>query len=356
MNTLARIENEVPLAPLTTLGVGGSARKLWRIGSVEEARKAVDWWLGTPEAQRLPLLALGGGSNLLVSDSGFPGIVLKMENRERDVTLDGAVVTVRVGAGTVWDEFVEDTVLQGWAGVECLSGIPGSVGASPVQNIGAYGQEVAETIRLVEGIDLHTGKSFSYTNSECQFAYRDSHFKRSKGRYLITSVTFELRVDGTPTIRYRDLQERVKEQEITTLTELRKLVIEIRKSKSMVYDPSDPNYRSAGSFFTNPIVSQETADRIRASLPKGTELVSFAAGPGRVKLSAAWLIAQSGFSKGYKIHPDARAGLSTNHVLALTNRGGAKTADLLELCGHVQQVVSDRFDIELTPEPIFVGF
>lgn len=358
MDTLIATEKMVSLAPLTTLELGGAASELVRITSSGQAAEVVRWWRALPADSRSPLLPLGGGSNLLVSDSGFRGLVLKMENREFEVLEESeSRVVVRVGAGMIWDDFVARAVKEGWAGVECLSGIPGSVGAAPVQNIGAYGQEVAEVVLAVQGIDCDTGEPFERDNSECEFCYRDSYFKRSeRGRYLITAVTFALRAGGEPTIRYQDLLKRCDERDAHTLDSVRGLVLEIRRSKSMVYDKTDQNHRSAGSFFTNPIVPEEVGDRIRAELEPATRFPCFPHGEGMVKLSAAWLIDNAGMGKGFRHRPDARVGLSTNHVLALTNRGGATSAELLELSAHVQRVVKERFGVTLVPEPVFVGF
>lgn len=358
MNTLIATQKMVPLAPLTTLDLGGPAAQLLAITSYGQALEVVNWWRDLPTEQRPELLPLGGGSNLVVSDLGFPGLVLKMENREIQVlNLEPDSVEVKVEAGVVWDDFVARCVTENWAGVECLSGIPGCVGASPVQNIGAYGQEVSETILRVDGINIQSGQGFRYSNEECRFSYRDSHFKRAgNGRYLITSVTFRLRPGGAPTLRYGELQQQAKANSIETLEELRALVLETRRSKSMVYDPNDPNHRSAGSFFTNPIVSSGLADEIAGSLEPGLSMPRFPAGAGMEKLSAAWLISHCGLPKGFKCRETSRVSLSTKHVLALTNRGGATTAELLELSAHVQGAVRDRFRVELAPEPIFVGF
>lgn len=349
------VERQVPLAPFTTLSVGGPAEQLVRIQRPEQAEALVAWWMSLPESSRPALLPLGGGSNLLVSDSGFSGLVVKMENSGLEVLEQSAEgVHLKVGAGMVWDALVAETVARGWGGVECLSGIPGCVGAAPVQNIGAYGQEVAETIVRVDGFDLGQGHAFSYSNAECEFAYRDSRFKQAGlGSYLIVSVEFRLRPGAEPTVRYRDLQERCRDRQVKTLPELRKLVLEVRRGKSMVYDPADENHRSAGSFFTNPIVEAAVAERLVAE----TGMPRYPAGSeGLAKLSAAWLIEQSGLPKGFKLHPQARVGLSTNHVLALTNRGGASAAELVELARFVAEKVRSKFGVELVPEPVLIGF
>jgi UDP-N-acetylmuramate dehydrogenase len=351
---LLPVERQVPLASLTTLGVGGPADQMVRLAESRQAAALVAWWQGLAPAQRPPLLPLGGGSNLLVSDGGFRGLVLKMENAELQVLAEQADrVRVKVGAGMLWDAFVAETTARGCAGVECLSGIPGCVGAAPVQNIGAYGQEVAETIVAVEGFDLSDGRPFSFSNPECGFSYRDSFFKQAGlGRYLIVAVTFELRPGGAPAVRYGDLQERCRDRQVSSLQEVRDLVLEVRRGKSMVYDRSDPNHRSAGSFFTNPVVDAETAQRLAAE----TGMPRYPARAGQEKLSAAWLIEHSGLPKGFKPHPEARVGLSTNHVLALTNRGGASAGELLELARLVTEKVRSRFGVELVPEPVLIGF
>lgn len=351
-----RIEREVPLAPLTTLDVGGPARELIRVTDRAMAGELVRWWLEQPSQSRPRLLPLGGGSNLLIGDHGFEGLVLKMENREFEILSQSPQsVEVRVGAGMVWDELVALSAEKGWAGIECLSGIPGCVGAAPVQNIGAYGQDVSETIVEVEGYHLVDGSAFRFSNEECEFAYRDSRFKRApRGSFLITAVTFRLRPGGQPTLRYKDLQERCQQEQVSDLTRLRELVLEIRRSKSMVYDTADPNHRSAGSFFTNPIVDEAFAHQLEQSLEDGLRLPRYPAGEGKVKLSAAWLIQHSGLPKGFKMEASDKVGLSTKHVLALTNRGGATAGELLKLAAFVQQRVQERFGVELVPEPVFV--
>lgn len=347
-------EQDVPMAPMTTLEVGGTAHRLVRLPSEAAAHALVEWWTALPPEQRPALLPLGGGSNLLVSDGGFPGLVVKLENQTLEVlSQEPERVRVRVGAGLTWDDFVEQACRHAWAGVECLSGIPGSVGAAPVQNIGAYGQEVAETLVAVEGYDLETGRWQRFSREECGFAYRDSRFKRAGlGRYLLLAVELELRPGGAPTVRYKDLQERSQERRVETLLELRELVLEVRRSKSMVYDRRDPNHRSAGSFFTNPVVPREQA----AELVARTGMPCYPAGPDTSKLSAAWLIEHSGLPRGFRPHPEARVGLSTNHVLALTNRGGASAQELWELAQLVQEKVWSSYAVRLVPEPVLVGF
>lgn len=336
------------LKNLTTLEVGGPARDIVTVSHCEQALSHVR----SARERGWPWLVLGGGSNLLVADAGFPGLVLRWDNQDFEVLEQaGSDVVVRVGGGTVWDEFVARTVQNGWAGVECLSGIPGRVGAAPIQNIGAYGQEVAETIVACHVLDMDSGEERRVEADECEFSYRMSRFKGDwKGRYLVTSVEFRLRPGGQPGVRYKELQQKMG-SDTPSLAEVRETVLRIRRTKSMVWDPTDPNHRSAGSFFVNPIVSADTAQRLLAEHPAMPHWPG--AGPDRVKLSAAWLIENSGFPKGFVLGP---AGLSSNHVLALINRGEAQAADLLRLAARVRGGVSRQFGVDLHPEPEFVGF
>ncbi|ODT74864.1 UDP-N-acetylenolpyruvoylglucosamine reductase [bacterium SCN 62-11] len=337
----------VSFRDLTTLEVGGEASRFADVSSCEQAmthyRQAI--------SDGVPVLVLGGGSNMLVSDAGFPGLVLRWQDRRLEVLEESAQqVVVRVGGGWVWDEWVAETVARHWSGLECLSGIPGLVGAAPIQNIGAYGQEVAGLIRACWVLEWKSGEEIRLTGEECRFGYRDSRFKQDwKGRYLVTSVEFVLRPGGAPDLRYKELQQRMEGREVTPV-EVRRTVVEIRRSKSMVWDLSDPNHRSAGSFFMNPIVSSELADKLSQEFP---QMPGWPAGEGRTKLSAAWLIERSGFPKGWGEGP---AGLSSNHVLALINRGGASAADLLRVAATVRRGVLERFGVSLHPEPEFVGF
>ena len=337
----------VSFRDLTTLEVGGEARRFADVSTCDQAltlyRQA--------RAEGLPVLVLGGGSNMLVSDQGFPGLVLRWQDRRLEVLEESAEqVVVRVGGGWVWDEWVAETVARHWSGLECLSGIPGLVGAAPIQNIGAYGQEVAGLIRACWVLDWESGEEIRLEGAECAFGYRDSRFKKDwKGRYLVTSVEFKLRPGGAPVLRYKELQQRMEGREASP-AEVRRTVLEIRRSKSMVWDPADPNHRSAGSFFMNPIVESSVAERLAADFEG---MPSWPAGAGRVKLSAAWLIERSGYPKGWGEGP---AGLSSNHVLALINRGQARAADLLRVAGAVRRGVLERFGVPLHPEPEFVGF
>ncbi|MFN8606891.1 MAG: UDP-N-acetylmuramate dehydrogenase [Vulcanimicrobiota bacterium] len=337
----------VSFRDLTTLEVGGAARRFVDLLTCQQALEEY----GRARAQGWPVLVLGGGSNMLVSDQGFDGLVVRWLDRSLDVLAETADrVLVRVGGGWVWDEWVAEAVARGWAGLECLSGIPGLVGAAPIQNIGAYGQEVAGLIRACRVLEWESGQEVRLTGAECAFGYRDSRFKRDwKGRYLVTSVEFELQPGAVPQLRYKELQQKMQGKPLT-LSEVRQTVLEIRRSKSMVWDPADPNHRSAGSFFMNPVVDAQQAQALAARFP---EMPGWPSGEGSTKLSAAWLIERSGFPKGWGEGP---AGLSSNHVLALINRGGARAEDLLRLAGQVRRGVQAQFGVSLHPEPEFVGF
>ncbi|HUP50795.1 MAG TPA: UDP-N-acetylmuramate dehydrogenase [Thermoanaerobaculia bacterium] len=337
------IEENVPLAPLTTIGIGGPARYFTRVTTVDELGRALDW----AREGKLPAFILGGGSNLLISDDGFPGLVIHLGLRGVTVESEGDYATVKVAAGEPWDSFVETAVERGWAGIECLSGIPGSTGAAPIQNVGAYGQEVSETIIRVEALDRTTGRVTSFTNRECRFAYRSSRFKNDEpGRYIVLNVTFRFQRGGAASVRYQELQRYLDERggSAAELAAVRDAVIAIRRRKGMVIDRGDPDTRSDGSFFMNPIVPA-------GALPE--EAPSFPAGDGMVKLSAAWLIEQAGFQKGFTL---GNVGLSSKHTLAVINRGGGTAREVCELVEMIQERVRQRFGIELHPEPNFIGF
>lgn len=331
------MQRNVALGPLTTLGIGGPARFFLTARSVDEVREAVEW----ARSNGAPLLVLGGGSNVLIADEGFDGLVLHLELRGIDAGEDGLV---QVAAAEPWDQVVAMAVGRRWAGVECLSGIPGSTGATPIQNVGAYGQDVSETIVAVEVFDRSNGRVTSLSSADCRFEYRSSVFKNeAKDRYIVLSVTFQLRPGGAPSVRYPELQQAVGEG--ASLQQVRDAVIAIRRRKGMVIDPADPDTRSDGSFFMNPIVSRE-------KLATLGEVPHFPAGEN-IKLSAAWLIEHAGFHKGF-VH--GNAGISSKHTLAIINRGGATAHEVLELVRMIQDGVREKFGIELQPEPNFIGF
>lgn len=338
-------KEQVPLGPYTTMGVGGPARYFYEPQTVE----ALQWCLQWAGDKDVAVLILGGGSNVLASDQGWAGLVLRLDLQGLIVLEEGPAPLVRVMAGVDWDELAEETVSRGWAGLECLSGIPGKCGAAPIQNIGAYGQDVSETIEKVGVLDLATLKPDELDNEACQFTYRHSIFKgRARGRYVITHVDFRLRADGVPTIRYPDLQNRLSPD--ATLQQVRDTVLQVRRGKSMVFDVEDPNSHGCGSFFTNPILDDAAYARFAEKAPGGHP--HFPADDGGVKLSAAWLMDHAGFKKGYG---DGPVGLSGNHCLAIVNRGGGTAADVLALVKEVQAGVRKAFGVELVPEPVILS-
>ncbi|HEX7149987.1 MAG TPA: UDP-N-acetylmuramate dehydrogenase [Thermoanaerobaculia bacterium] len=345
------LQQNVPLAPLTTIGIGGPARFFLRATSVDELREALAW----AQEHGHAVFILGGGSNLLISDDGFDGLVIQLELRGITVeSEDAEFVMVKANASEPWDPFVAFTVEHGWAGVECLSGIPGSTGATPIQNVGAYGQDVSETVVRVEALDRTTGLVKWFTNWDCRFGYRASVFKNyERDRYVVLSVTFRLRRGGEATIRYPDIQKYLDEHQIEKLdlVGVREAVIAIRKRKGMVIDASDPDTRSDGSFFMNPIVTPEQYEEF-AKRP-GTERAPHFPSDGDVKLSAAWLIEHAGFHKGY-VH--GNVGLSSKHSLAVINRGGGTAREVVELVQLIQGKVREAFGVEIHPEPNFIGF
>lgn len=337
----------VSLRNFTTLEVGGEAHQFVAADTCQQAFEVAR----EARSQGLPVLVLGGGSNMLVADSGFPGLVLRWQDRTFEVLESSPqAVVVKVGGGWVWDEFVAVAVARDWTGLECLSGIPGQVGAAPIQNIGAYGQEVCQLIRACWVLDWESGQESRIEAADCRFGYRDSRFKGEwKGRFLVTAVEFVLQPGQPPRLRYKELQQQM-EGRPQTLAEVRQVVLAIRRSKSMVYDPADPNHRSAGSFFVNPVVAADCAQALVAEFP---QMPGWPAADGKVKLSAAWLIENAGFPKGWGVGP---AGLSSNHVLAVINRGEARAADLIEVARQVRTGVKARFGVVLHPEPEFIGF
>lgn len=348
------VEENRPLAPLTTLGIGGSARWFVEATTEQDIAEAATW----AQKKNTPLFVLGGGSNLLVADAGFDGLVLHVALKGVDVRESAASPGERiyeVAAGEDWDGCVRRTVEDNCAGLECLAGIPGTVGGTPVQNVGAYGQEVAPVIERVRVFDLAESSFAELSAAECGFAYRRSRFNTSdKGRYVVTRVDYRLRLGGAPTLKYADLQRAFPTDSSPTLKEVAEAVRRIRQSKGMLIVDGDPDCRSAGSFFKNPIVSEDQAGRV-ASVA-GAEPPQFSAGSGNkgcVKLSAAWLIERAGFTRGYA---SGRAGISRKHTLALINRGGATAAEILALAGEIRAGVATRFGVELQMEPVLLGF
>ncbi|MDA1361993.1 UDP-N-acetylmuramate dehydrogenase [Glycomyces luteolus] len=328
------------LSEYTTLRIGGRARELIEAHSSVEAVEAL-------RAAEGPTLVLAGGSNVVIGDEGFDGTVVVL--RGGGIAESGGVV--RVEAGQVWDEFVAWTVENGFSGVECLSGIPGSAGATPIQNVGAYGQEVAQTIAAVNVWDREKDEIRDWTPAECRFAYRQSAFKH-EDRYFVMSVDF--RLESSPLsqpVAYAELARRVGVEvgERVPLAEARKTVLGLRRGKGMVLDENDHDTWSAGSFFTNPIIDEHVYHELAEKA--GGEPPHWNVGD-QVKVSAAWLIGAAGFEKGYR---RGNVSLSTKHTLALTNRGGASATELLALASEVADRVEQDFSIRLHPEPVMVN-
>jgi UDP-N-acetylmuramate dehydrogenase len=343
------------LADYTTLGLGGPA-KAFALASTEEA--LIDA-VRAADAAGEPVLLIGGGSNLVISDAGFDGTVVHVNTRGVRYGADGdGCLDVTVAAGEDWDDVVAATVTEGLAGLECLSGIPGRAGATPIQNVGAYGQEVAEVITTVRVFDRLTSQTSIIPNEQCQFRYRTSMFKSAGPRYVVLGVTFGLaRESRSMPVRYAELalELGVRMGERAGVGEARSAVLKIRARKGMLLNPGDPDSRSAGSFFTNPVLSAEQFAQVAAAArAAGAGVVpQFNAGDGQVKVPAAWLIEHAGFTKGHGAPGPAR--VSSKHTLALVNAGDATTADVLALAREIRDGVRSAFGVTLEPEPILVG-
>ncbi|MDP9443396.1 MAG: UDP-N-acetylmuramate dehydrogenase [Actinomycetota bacterium] len=335
-----------PLSERTTLRLGGPAARLVEAGTDDDLVSAV----AVADTAGEPLLVLGGGSNLVVADDGFPGTVVAVSTRGMVADADRHHgVTVRVAAGENWDELVAAAVDGGWTGIEALSGIPGRVGAVPIQNVGAYGQEVADTIVSVHLWDRWHRMRRSLPASACGFGYRSSRFKADPHRFVVLEVTFRFGLGGLgEPVRYAELAAAlgVDVGARVPAREVREAVLALRRSKGMVLDEADHDTWSVGSFFTNPVLAADDAARLPAPAPRWPQP------DGRVKTSAAWLIGAAGYSRGYA---RGRVALSTKHTLALTNRGGATTAELLALAREIRDTVRQRFGVTLVNEPVIVG-
>jgi UDP-N-acetylmuramate dehydrogenase len=352
---MAVLCEQVNLAGYTTLRLGGPARRFVEVATEEDLLSV----LRNADSGSEPLLVLGGGSNLVVADDGFPGTVVHVATRgvAREAAGDGRV-SVRVQAGEEWESFVARCVDEGLSGIECLSGIPGRVGASPIQNIGAYGQDVSETITGVRAYDRERGEVITLDRAACAFTYRNSVFKGSD-RHVVLEVTFSLaNTEESWPIRYAELARTLGVEVGATvpLTAAREAVLELRRRKGMVLDQTDPDTRSAGSFFTNPILDHrqlaELERRVADRLGPDATFPRYPDDGGRTKTSAAWLIEHAGFAKGHERGP---VRISTKHTLALTNPDGGCTADLLTLAREVRDGVREAFAVELVNEPVFVG-
>jgi UDP-N-acetylmuramate dehydrogenase len=353
------IATDVPLAPLTTLELGGPARFLAEPRTPGEVLEALRW----ADARGVPLFVLGGGSNLVVGDGGFDGLVVRtsgLRGLRWTEAGDSGEVLVEAQAGEPWDDLVAASVARGLAGLECLAGIPGLTGATPIQNVGAYGQEVAETIRAVEVLDRRTLAVSRLGPGECDFAYRDSAFKRAPDRHLVLSVTFALSKGGPPAVRYGELRAALAAvgSAAPTVAEVRTTVLALRRRKSMVLDPADPNRRSVGSFFTNPVLPAARAEEVIAravaagAAARPEDVPRFPAGEGLVKLAAGWLIERAGIARGMR---RGAVGVSTAHALALVHHGGGTAAELAALAREVRAAVEQRFGVTLVPEPTLLG-
>jgi UDP-N-acetylmuramate dehydrogenase len=354
--SILQIQHQVSLAPLTTLELGGTASSFADIDSVEVAKEAIRWAARNSQ----PVAILGGGSNIVVSDDGFDGIAVRAALRGIQVKDGESVVRVTAAAGEPWDELVEMAVAENLAGLECLSGIPGWVGATPIQNVGAYGQEVAGVIAGVRVLDLTSLEERTLGREACGFGYRTSSFREFPDRFLVLAVTYALERGGRPKIEYRELKRALGIGRATpTLAKVRSAVLELRRSKSMVISEDDPNRRSVGSFFINPIVdgatlaSLDSGLRASGALPATESVPTFPVADGRFKVPAAWLIEKAGFEKGLR---RGSFGISSAHALALVHYGGGSAAELVALARDIREGVRRRFDIELQPEPVFLGF
>ena len=332
------------------MGLGGPARFFVHARYDADVRAAWAW----AREHKVPLRILGGGSNVVVDDAGLEGLVVQLDTRGIEWREGPDAVEVTAAAGEGWDDLVRCAVARDWAGLECLSGIPGRVGATPIQNVGAYGQEVSDTISAVHAIDRTTGETHTLSPPECGFGYRDSRFKSGEpDRWIVIGVTYHLRPGGAPTVKYDELARHLHGRGLTapSLGQVRESVIAIRRTKSMVLDAGDPNGRSCGSFFTNPIVAPAHADKV-ATRAGVAAMPRWAQPDGTVKLSAAWLIERAGFTRGASAGP---VGLSTRHTLAIVCHAGARAADVAGFARHIRDTVADRFDVRLTPEPVLWG-
>ncbi len=351
------VENQLPLrefaslAPLTSLGTGGTARWFCEASTLGELQNAVLW----ANRNNLPLAVLGGGSNVVFSDDTFNGLVLRVAMAGREPCAEAANPACwRVAAGEPWDDFVKFCCEADLAGVECLSGIPGSVGATPIQNVGAYGQEVCQVIRSVRCLERETLAVVDIPNGDCDFAYRSSRFKRQDaGRFIVLSVEFELRPGAAPELRYAELENEANRRGLSSpsLADIREAVLTLRSQKSMLLDPNDPNGRSCGSFFVNTIVTREEFQRLRQRAAPSAP-PHFEQDDGTLKVPSAWLIQHAGFDKG---HREGNVGLSTKHTLCVVAHSGATSAEVVRFARRVRDQVWDTFGVCLQPEPVFIG-
>ena len=346
------LENQ-PLASMTTLELGGPARHSVAVNDDGALIDAVRW----AQHNDVPVAVLGSGSNVVAADTGYRGLVVGVATKGLEMRVDGETALVTVAAGERWDDVVATTVEEGLVGLECLSGIPGTAGATPIQNVGAYGAEVGDVLESVRLLNRRTLDVIEASPEELDLGYRSSRLRREPDRFVVLRVSFRLRTNGAVDIRYPELTRTLAAHKAGVgPNEVRTAVLELRRSKSMVIDPADPNRRSAGSFFKNPVLPQQEFIRLQARsrrIDDDDEVPRFPAGDGGVKVPAAWLIEHSGFEKGYTV---GRVGISTRHSLALINRGGANADELIALARQIQAGVIKRYGVALEPEPVFLGF
>ncbi|MBT3341888.1 MAG: UDP-N-acetylmuramate dehydrogenase [Gemmatimonadetes bacterium] len=358
-----QIENDIPLAPLTSLGIGGAARHLAHCTTPAQVCEALEW----AGSRSLPVHVLGGGSNTIFADSGFDGLVLRVELTGVDIDDAGTTTEIRAAAGEDWDGLVARCIDADLVGLECLSGIPGFVGATPIQNVGAYGQEVSRVLMAVDAIECSTLQSVRIDAADCGFAYRDSRFKGTdRGRYIITGVIYQLERATRPQIRYPELQRRLDAAQVDldvlrpgrdASAAIRDVVLSLRASKGMVVDPTDANTRSAGSFFLNPVLTQQQYEsalsRWRSHAGPTAQIPSYPVAEATAdhKVAAAWLVEQAGFTRGAAVDG---AAVSDHHALALVSRSG-READLMNLARDIQVAVESVFGLRLRREPVRVA-
>lgn len=347
---MPEISENIPLKNYTSIKLGGRTKFFCECKS---EKKLIEY-LNYAKKNNINVHVLGGGSNTIFSDEGFDGLVIKVGLKGIKIHNDFKNhVIIKTAAGEEWDDFVKYCIKYNFAGVECLSGIPGSVGATPIQNVGAYGQEVKDTIIFVKAINRETYKPTMFSNEDCLFGYRTSRFKTTdKGKYIVTEVMFKLKKDGKPEIKYPELDKYLKSktEKDYSLGDVRNAVMELRKKKAMVLDENEPDSVSCGSFFVNPVLSKKEFDNLCAKLNINRDDIPNYLTESGMKLSAAWLIENAGFKKGYTKNG---AGISNKHSLALVNRGGT-TKDLLELAEEIQVNVYDKFGIVMVKEPVVI--
>lgn len=350
------IQDQIALAPLTTLELGGAAQHFARIEDRGTLVEALRW----AKNRKLPITVLGGGSNVVISDRGIAGLVLQLQTRGIRRTHEAGMAHLTAEAGENWDALVARSVKENLAGLECLSGIPGSVGATPIQNVGAYGQEIESSLHAVEVLDRATLQTSWLTAGACQLGYRSSRFKRDPERYIVLSVRFQLQPDGPATLRYAELTRALAAHHSTpSLPEVRAAVLVLRRAKSMLIESGDENRRSVGSFFTNPILSRERASEVltrareQGLIVRDEDMPSYPQPDGSLKLSAAWLIEHSGTHRGER---SGGIGVSSRHTLALVHHGDGTTDQLLQLATTVRDRTRETFGVELIPEPTMLGF